>query len=87
MKTLALLALAGLSSCAFAASSEETASAKSVPSAQYQYGMDLDIAHVIATSDVSRECGVVPATMTYEDHQGQVHNLEYLVLGNGCSDN
>ncbi|MDV3442830.1 DUF2790 domain-containing protein [Pseudomonas otitidis] len=23
--------------------------------------------------------------MTYEDHQGKVHRLEYMVFGNGCS--
>ncbi|MBB2496619.1 DUF2790 domain-containing protein [Aquipseudomonas ullengensis] len=87
MKTLALLALAGLSSFAFAAAPEETASAGHVQSEQYRYGMDLDVAHVIAVSDVSHECGVVPATMTYKDHQGDVHRLEYLVQGGGCSEN
>lgn len=87
MKTLALLALTGLSSFAFAAAPEETASAEHVQSEQYRYGMDLDVADVVASSDVSHECGVVPATMTYEDHQGEVHRLEYLVMGGGCSDN
>ncbi len=87
MKTLALLALSGLSSFAFAAAPEETASAEHVQSEQYRYGMNLDVADVVAISDVSHACGVVPATMTYRDHQGDTHRLEYLVQGGGCSEN
>lgn len=51
----------------------------------YQYGNHLDIAKVIKTSAVPNVCQVVPAKMTYEDHKGEQHVLEYLVMGNGCS--
>ncbi|MBC9251638.1 hypothetical protein A9179_15300 [Pseudomonas alcaligenes] len=87
MKSFALLILAGLSSCAFAAASGDETVASDTPTEHYHYGMQLDVARVLARSDVSNECGVVPVVMTYEDHQGQVHNLEYLVLGGGCSEN
>lgn len=86
MKTLAMLALTGLSSLAFAAAPEQPVALEQIQPEQYHYGMSIDVARVLASSDVSQACGVVPATMTYEDHQGQVHRLEYLVLGDGCSE-
>ncbi|MNF71816.1 hypothetical protein D3C84_537750 [compost metagenome] len=79
MKAFALLALAGLSALALA---EEPAEAAIE---QYHYGMKLDIAKVISRSDIPDVCGIVPAYMTYEDHQGNVHRLEYRVFGQGCS--
>ncbi|MBO4966611.1 MAG: DUF2790 domain-containing protein, partial [Pseudomonas sp.] len=51
----------------------------------YTYATDLDIAKVISVSPAADVCEVVPAQMTYEDHQGQRHILEYRVMGNGCS--
>ena len=85
MKAFALLALAGMSCFAFASESAETAVAQSVEIEQYHYGMKLEVAKVISRSDTSTDCGVVPAYMTYEDHQGNVHRLEYSVIGEGCS--
>ena len=67
----------------------EQASAAAQPQSpaveQYTYGMKLDVAHVISTTDISNVCGVVPAQMTYEDSQGQRHTVEYQVMGNGCT--
>ncbi|WIF65368.1 DUF2790 domain-containing protein [Metapseudomonas otitidis] len=82
MKAFLLLALAGLSPLVFAASPDQTVPAEVE---HYQYGMDLDIARVISRSEVPDVCGVVSAYLTYEDHQGKVHRLEYMVFGNGCS--
>ncbi|WP_044871621.1 DUF2790 domain-containing protein [Pseudomonas sp. LFM046] len=79
MKALALLALAGTS--AFALAEEPVESAVE----HYHYGMELDIARIISRSEIPDACGVVPAYMTYEDHQGRVHRLEYRVFGQGCS--
>ncbi|HBP6529875.1 TPA: DUF2790 domain-containing protein [Pseudomonas aeruginosa] len=58
-----------------------------IPVETYRYGMKLDIARVLHTSDTSQLCGVVPALMQYEDSQGEVRALEYLILGGGCNDN
>ena len=42
-------------------------------------------AKVISLSTLPNVCEVVPATMTYEDHQGQRHTIEYRAMGDGCS--
>ncbi|WP_137822038.1 DUF2790 domain-containing protein [Pseudomonas sp. D(2018)] len=84
MKALALLALAGMSAFALAEEPAETAIAGEVAIEQYHYGMELDIARVISKSEIPDVCGVVPAYMTYEDHQGKIHRLEYVVFGQGC---
>ncbi|MCY1278891.1 hypothetical protein D9M68_765450 [compost metagenome] len=85
MKAFALLALAGMSALALAAEQAETAVAAEIAIEQYHYGMELDIARVISRSEIPDVCGIVPAYMTYEDHQGKVHRLEYMVFGQGCS--
>ncbi|WP_249679775.1 DUF2790 domain-containing protein [Pseudomonas abieticivorans] len=82
MKSLIALALMGVSTFAAAASVES--SNKSAVQ-EYTYSTHLDIAKVIDMSTVPNVCEVVPATMTYEDHQGQRHTIEYKVMGNGCS--
>lgn len=85
MKAVVILAMLGFSSLALA---EQVNAADQAPSAaveQYTYDMKLDVAHVISTTDVSNQCGIVPARMTYEDSQGQRHIVEYQVWGNGCS--
>lgn len=53
----------------------------------YHYGMDLDIARVIALSDIPDECHVVTAEMIYEDSSGEQHTLRYRVMGTGCQGN
>lgn len=83
MKRLLVLALMGLSSLAMA---DDLKVAQSQPVVEhYTYATNLDIAKVINVSPVADVCGVVPAKMTYEDHQGQRHVLEYRVMGNGCA--
>jgi hypothetical protein len=58
-----------------------------VPLETYHYGMKLDIARVLAISDTSQVCAVVPSVMHYEDSKGELRALEYLIHGGGCSDN
>ncbi|MFD2643190.1 DUF2790 domain-containing protein [Pseudomonas japonica] len=82
MKALVAVALLAVSSFALA---DQAASAQQPAPEQYSYGTDLDIAKVISLSKVANVCEVVPATMVYEDHQGQRHTLEYRVMGDGCS--
>lgn len=54
---------------------------------QYSYSSHLDIAKVIHQDPIPNSCGVAPIQMTYLDHQGQEHIMQYSVFGNGCSDN
>lgn len=85
MKALLILALVGMSSFALA---DEVRTASSQPAVmQYDYSQNLDIKRVIHMSTIPNVCEVVPATMTYEDHQGQVHTLQYRALGEGCKQN
>ncbi len=82
MKALIALALVAVSSFALA---DQAADAAKPAVEQYSYGTKLDIAKVISLSKVANVCEVVPATMVYEDHQGQRHTVEYRVMGDGCS--
>ena len=75
MKALVAAALLAVSSFAFA----DQAVQPQVE--QYSYGTKLDIAKVISLSKVPNVCEVVPATMVYEDHQGECHTVEYRVMG------
>ncbi|TWI57456.1 uncharacterized protein DUF2790 [Pseudomonas duriflava] len=54
---------------------------------QYTYSTQLDIAKVIDLEQPADVCSVVPVHMTYEDHQGQRHTIEYSVMGTGCTNN
>ena len=84
MKRLIALALIGFST--LAAADELQVTQQQQPAVEhYTYATDLDIAKVISVSPAADVCEVVPAQMTYEDHQGQRHILEYRVMGNGCS--
>ncbi|ROL74857.1 DUF2790 domain-containing protein [Pseudomonas vranovensis] len=83
MKSLFALALVAVSSFALA-DEINTAAAQPVVE-QYDYSTNLDIAKVISLSTIPNVCEVVPATMTYEDHQGQRHTIEYRAMGDGCS--
>ncbi|MFV3307697.1 DUF2790 domain-containing protein [Pseudomonas sp. NY15181] len=44
---------------------------------QYTYGMNLDIARVVAVTPMSGDCGVVPVQMRYEDSFGDEQTVEY----------
>ncbi|MCY1392610.1 hypothetical protein D3C76_424070 [compost metagenome] len=81
MKTLLAIALVGFSSLALAAEVQPVGQPEVV---QYDYSQKLDIAKVVHLSAIPDVCEVVPAQMTYEDHQGQRHTIEYRVMGNGC---
>ena len=55
---------------------------------QYTYGSHLDISKVIHMDAVPDDvCSVVPLQITYLDHQGQQHVMQYSAMGNGCSGN
>lgn len=82
MKALVALALVAVSSFALA---DQAKTVESTAVEHYTYGTNLDIAKVISLSKVANVCEVVPATMVYEDHQGQRHTVEYRVMGDGCS--
>ncbi|MGY2188877.1 hypothetical protein D3C87_1324020 [compost metagenome] len=45
----------------------------------------LDIAKVTGETDISQQCGIIPAELSYLDHQGRQHELDYLVQGSGCT--
>lgn len=45
----------------------------------------LDVDKVLSTTDISQECGIIPARLDYLDHKGQEHVLDYQVEGSGCT--
>lgn len=54
----------------------------------YTYGLKLDVAKVISmSSEDSDSCGVIPATITYVDHQGQTHTVKYQKYSNSSQCN
>lgn len=55
------------------------ANSQPVAETHYQYGMHLDIAEVVSITSTPTEDTVYPATMEYIDHQGQTHQLAYIV--------
>lgn len=83
MKNLLALVVVGISSFALADDAKLASAQPAVE--QYDYSTNLDIAKVISLSTIPNVCEVVPATMTYEDHQGQRHTIEYRAMGDGCS--
>jgi hypothetical protein len=79
MKRIMFLALTLMTSVsAYAVEASPTVS-------HYQYGMHLDIAHVVRTTPVANVCGPTPVQMTYSDSRGGTHTLEYDIIGNGCT--
>ena len=85
MKPLLILALVGMSSFALADEAQTQTTSTQPVVQQYDYSTHLDIKRVISLSTIPNVCEVVPATMTYEDHQGQVHTIQYRAMGEGCS--
>nr|ARO44860.1 hypothetical protein [Pseudomonas syringae pv. actinidiae] len=57
----------------------------------YQYGFKADIAKVLGTTSAKGSrlafgnCGVMPAQMNYEDSNGNIKILEYVMLPNNCT--
>ncbi|MBB3103128.1 DUF2790 domain-containing protein [Azomonas macrocytogenes] len=90
MKRLVFLLLVSLSGFAMADSQvPDQAAQPAVKTEQYEYGMKLDVHNPVTHygSNYRTSCGVVPARMTYEDSQGQRHEITYTVagMGWGCS--
>lgn len=87
MKALLVLALSSL--CATAALADEAPTELAGQNApiveDYTYSTHLDVAKVVSMSNIPEVCEVVPAKMEYQDSKGQLHILNYHVMGNGCS--
>lgn len=47
----------------------------------------LDIAKVVSMTDLSDQCGIIPARLDYLDHQGREHVLDYPVQGRCTNEN
>lgn len=63
-----------------------TQEASAAPTVEtYQYGMHLDVAHVLKISPAADVCAPTPVRMTYNDSHGEIHTLEYRVIGTGCT--
>lgn len=45
----------------------------------------LDVDKVLSSTDISQQCGLIPARLDYLDHQGREHVLDYQVAGTGCT--
>ncbi|WP_455926275.1 DUF2790 domain-containing protein [Pseudomonas putida] len=84
MKSLFIAALVSFSAVAGAAT---LPAAQNNSVQEYSYGTHLDIAKVVSMTNIPDVCEVVPAKMTYLDHQGERHTIEYRVMGNGCENN
>ncbi len=57
----------------------------SIPVEHYKYGDTLDISKVIEMDTPPDTCAVVTTHMLYLDSKGVKHNLEYNIMGDGCS--
>lgn len=44
----------------------------------------VDVAKVISVKAPETGCGILPATMIYEDSQGVQHTLDYQMWGTDC---
>lgn len=52
----------------------------------YRYGMRLDVARLVRQSADPRNCSVTPRLMTFEDSQGTLRTVRY-VMQSQCSNN
>lgn len=75
---LALAAVSGLAQ----ADTQQTA-AKPVP---YQYGMPLNIQHVIAMNETpTNDCKVIDADIKFVDKAGKIEDVGYRKMSDACS--
>ncbi|HHJ1583377.1 TPA: DUF2790 domain-containing protein [Pseudomonas aeruginosa] len=58
---------------------------RSLPVEEYHYGMQLDVKNVLHRTDNSTRTGVVPVTVVYEDHSGELHKIRFLEWGGSTS--
>ncbi|MGV8918849.1 MAG: DUF2790 domain-containing protein [Pseudomonas sp.] len=77
------LLLSLLSVSALAAQANDSVPATAVT--HYQYGMNLDIAHVVSRSEAQDVNGITPVQITYSDSHGVQHVLEYTTVSVGTS--
>lgn len=76
MKTKALFLTAMLASASVFAAD---ASAQSDKAREYAYGMNLDVAEVVAIEEAPHAlCEPVNSKMTYRDSKGQTHTVSYV---------
>ncbi len=78
-KSIAVVILSALAATSAFAKNDHQA--EPVQSVEYHYGMSLDVKRVISLTETSDSTGVVPATLIYEDSQGQVHSIEFTQAG------
>jgi hypothetical protein len=45
----------------------------------------LDIAKVVSQTVDTDMCGLEPMQLIYKDSKGELHTLDYLIQGSGCS--
>lgn len=83
MKLLLVLFLGCLGSVAMAG--EQGTQTAQVKVESYRYAQRLDIANVVAATQTPNVCNVVPIQLTYDDSKGDRRIMEYLVIGNGCT--
>ncbi|YCC75808.1 DUF2790 domain-containing protein [Pseudomonas aeruginosa] len=58
---------------------------RGLPVEEYHYGMQLDVKNVLHRTDNSTRTGVVPVTVVYEDHSGELHKIRFLEWGGSTS--
>ena len=82
-RSIALLTLT-VAFASFGALADQAAVASN--SANYEYGMPLDVAKVISITPASNaaDCQIGTAHMVYVDHQGKTREVNYREMGN-CS--
>ncbi|MCS7567061.1 DUF2790 domain-containing protein [Pseudomonas aeruginosa] len=89
MKTLIAAIAMTFASCSFA--DQPGGGVDSAPNhdvTPYAYGLKLDVAKIISmSSEDADSCGVIPATITYVDHQGQTHTVKYQKYSNSSQCN
>lgn len=81
MKNITVFGLLSALILSNAATAGQVELTRSSAKQNYVYGTRLDVAKVISITDVSRERGVVPVTIKYEDSHGEVHEVQYMVEG------
>ncbi|NQD91454.1 DUF2790 domain-containing protein [Pseudomonas sp. CrR25] len=83
MKTI-LFSVLGLLMTAQAVAGNQKEPSTTDTAVVYRYGIHLDIARVIAHSEIPPVCQAVPVQMTYDDSNGERHTIRYRVMGSGC---
>lgn len=82
---LAIAAVLFASQQALAAQPDDTGAPATAQTVAYAYGMNLDVAKVISLhAEPADACASAPATLTYQDHRGDVHSVTYQKLPSQC---